>query len=116
MKISVVVTVYNEEKSIEYLLDSLNNQTMLPDEVIIVDASSKDSTVKTIEEWGEKHRSFPISVIVRKWINRSKARNIGIRKAKNEIIAMTDAGCRADKQWLKLLAERYKSDGVEAGV
>ena len=48
MKISFVATVFNEEKTITALLDSLFKQTKMPDEIIIVDGGSLDSTLSRI--------------------------------------------------------------------
>ena len=49
--ISVVMTTYNGEKYILEQMDSIYNQTMKPEEVIIVDDCSKDDTCKIIEEY-----------------------------------------------------------------
>ncbi len=78
LRISVCITIYNEKKeTIKKLLDALNTQTLKPDEIIIIDAKDYDNC------------------------SRSKGRNIAIRKAKNEIIAITDAGCVPHKDWLE---------------
>ena len=53
MQVSVVATVYNEQKSIGRLLASLAEQTRLPDEVAICDGGSTDETVRLIREWAE---------------------------------------------------------------
>lgn len=95
MKVSLVVTVLNEEKSIDSFLCSVAEQTLKPDEFIVVDGGSVDWTVEKLEE--SKVKS---TVIIKKGANRSLGRNIGIEYAKNEIIAVTDAGCILDKNWL----------------
>lgn len=77
IKVSVCITIFNErEETVKKLLDALNNQTLKPNEIIIIDAKDYDNC------------------------SRSKGRNIAIGKAKNEIIAITDAGCVPDKNWL----------------
>jgi glycosyltransferase involved in cell wall biosynthesis len=55
MKISVAMATYNGEKYITEQLDSLRNQTMPPDEVVICDDRSSDNTVNTVREYIEKH-------------------------------------------------------------
>lgn len=50
-KISVALATYNGEKYIEKQLKSINNQTLKPDEVIIVDDRSSDGTVELINEF-----------------------------------------------------------------
>lgn len=56
MTISVCMCTYNGEKFIGEQLESIFNQVRQPDEVIICDDGSMDSTVKIISEYiGEKH-------------------------------------------------------------
>lgn len=54
MSVSVVVATYNGEKYIREQLDSLYNQTVLPDEVLIFDDCSTDSTVAIINKYIEE--------------------------------------------------------------
>ena len=54
-KISVAVATYNGAIYLEEQLLSVINQSMVPDEIIIVDDFSKDSTVEIIERIKEKH-------------------------------------------------------------
>lgn len=102
MKVSVVITTLNEAQTIGALLESLLKQTKKPDEIIVVDAGSTDGTKEKIRDY----------LIMAKGANRSKARNIGIKAAKNEIIAVTDAGCVADKYWLERLTRPFKDKRV----
>ncbi len=55
LKVSVAMTVYNGEKYIEKQLDSIRLQHRLPDEVIIVDDLSDDSTMEIIKEYIDKY-------------------------------------------------------------
>jgi glycosyltransferase involved in cell wall biosynthesis len=57
MKISVVLATYNGEKFILKQLDSILNQTRLPDEIIIVDDCSTDSTFQIINDFINQKRS-----------------------------------------------------------
>ncbi|MBC7334070.1 MAG: glycosyltransferase, partial [Actinobacteria bacterium] len=47
-KVSFITTVYNEEKSVIPFLESLFSQEVLPEEVVIVDGGSNDSTLRLI--------------------------------------------------------------------
>ena len=51
MKISIVVATFNGEKYIQEQLESFVNQTVLPDEIIISDDGSSDSTMKLLKEF-----------------------------------------------------------------
>lgn len=114
MKISVVVTFLNEAEFILALLFGLATQTHLPDEVILVDAGSTDGTLELIERFIQYQQNFPIKLFSKKG-NRSLGRNFGISQAKNDWIAITDAGCVPDQDWLaelKLAAQGNKADVV----
>lgn len=104
MNTSICITVLNEEKTISKLLDSLLNQSKKASEIVIVDGGSTDRTVEIIRHYQKKH-SF-IKLMVEK-SSRAKARNMAVDIAGNEIIAMTDAGCIADKNWLKNITHPF---------
>lgn len=106
MRVSVVITTLNEAETIGPLLESLLEQTKKPDEIIVVDAGSTDGTVEIIKKYPITHR------VCDRGTNRSKARNLGIKAAKNQIIAITDAGCTADKHWLERLTRPFKDKAV----
>lgn len=56
MKVSVVMAVYNGEKYLLQQLDSIKNQTRVPDEVLIGDDRSSDSSVALIKDYIKKHK------------------------------------------------------------
>lgn len=45
MKVSIVFATYNGEKYLEEQLNSFVNQTIMPDEIVISDDNSTDSTI-----------------------------------------------------------------------
>jgi glycosyltransferase involved in cell wall biosynthesis len=106
MKTSIVVTVLNEEKSIERLCKALLSQTQKCDDIIIVDGGSVDNTVSIIKK-------FPKIKLFQKIGNRSVGRNFGIEKAKESIIAITDAGGYLQKDWLEKITQPFKDNKVE---
>lgn len=54
--ISLVLTTYNGEKYIKEQLDSIKDQTRVPDEVLIFDDRSKDSTVEMVENYIKENK------------------------------------------------------------
>jgi glycosyltransferase involved in cell wall biosynthesis len=110
MKVSVVVTVLNEEKTIAGLLESLLRQVSQADEIVIVDGGSTDRTVDIIRHYQQKDRS--IRLLIEK-CSRSRGRNIGVDIARNDIIAMTDAGCIAENDWLQKLIKPFSMKDVD---
>lgn len=112
MKTSLVVTVLNEEFTISNLLESIENQTVLPDEIIVVDGGSVDNTVKALKEFQKNNSELNIKVIVKNG-NRSIGRNEGIKNAFGDIILITDAGCLLDKNWVKEISKPFKNPLVD---
>lgn len=113
MKTSFVTTVLNEAKTITLLLDSLQTQTKLPDEVIIVDAGSLDATLDLIKAH-RLNQSATVRIISQQGVNRSQGRNLGIKSAQHQIIALSDAGCVLDSDWLTRITEPFKSTSVDS--
>jgi glycosyltransferase involved in cell wall biosynthesis len=62
MKISVVIATYNGEKFLIKQLDSILNQTRLPDEIIIIDDCSTDKTYSILNDFiNQKRNDYSIS-------------------------------------------------------
>lgn len=110
MNISVCITVFNEAGSIGPLLDSLLVQSKKPEEIIIVDGGSKDKTVEIIRHYQKKDRRIKL---LKENCTRARGRNLSVEIAKNEIIAMTDAGCIAHRDWLEMITEPLASGKVD---
>ncbi len=110
MNISICITTFNEEGSIGALLDSLLVQTKKPDEIVVVDGGSTDKTIEIIRHYQKKDRR--IKLLTEK-CSRAKGRNLGVEIAKNDIIAITDAGCVADPDWLKNLTASFATGRVD---
>ena len=104
--VSVIVAAHNEAKNIAVCLDSLLNQDYPEEkmEIIIVNDRSKDDTAMILEEYEQNHKLFRALSILECEKGLSPKKNAlthGINIAKGEIIAVTDADCRAQTQWLK---------------
>ena len=59
--IGTVVATYNGEKYLEEQLDSIVNQSLKPDKVIIVDDCSTDGTATIIGRYREKYPEMIVS-------------------------------------------------------
>lgn len=113
---AVIATVFNEEANLEFLLEALVDQTYLPQEVIIVDGGSTDSTRQKLQEFSQRDLPFKFQ-FVKKSGNRSLGRNTAIGQAQSEWLAITDAGCVPNARWLEMLVvtQQLSGDDVVAG-
>ncbi len=87
MSISVIIPVFNAEKTIEETIDSILNQTFKDIEIIIINDGSTDATLEIIENISDsriKIFSYPNAGL-------SASRNRGIDRAKREYISFIDA-------------------------
>lgn len=101
---SVVVPVRNGAPKIARCLQALIDQTLQPNEVIVVDGHSTDSTV-------EIARRFPVTVLYEDYGTVGGARQVGVEHAPGDYIAFTDADCIPQKDWLENLVREF-DDGV----
>lgn len=102
---TVIATVRNEKNTISKFVDSLLNQSLTPNEIIIVDGESTDGTNEIL-------RKYELDGKIRlytKNCNIAQGRNFAIQNASNELIAVTDAGCSVNKNWLKEIARAFSS-------
>ncbi len=109
-KISVVITVLNEATTVNALLVALQKQQLQPAEVIIVDGGSTDETLQILNNF----KDLSLRVFQKNG-NRSVGRNEAFKQAQHELIAITDAGCIPDPDWLLELTKTFKDMSVVAG-
>lgn len=114
MKTSLVVTLLNEEGTINLLLESIKNQKKLPDEIIIVDGGSTDATVRLIRQFIEENKILgKLFKLLHKPGNRSIGRNYGVEHAKGDVILFTDAGCILDVDWASKIIDPFADKEVD---
>lgn len=89
-EVSIVMPVYNEEKSLDKSIQSILNQTFKDFEFIIINDCSKDNSRKIIEKYKKKDKRI-ILINNNKNQNFPEVRNIGLRIAKGKYIANMDA-------------------------
>lgn len=87
--ISVVIPAYNAAAFIGQTLDSVMEQRLLPNEIIVVDDGSTDQTSKIVEHYANKHNC--IQLIQQDNLGVGAARNTGIAACTSEWIALLDA-------------------------
>lgn len=89
MTISVIVPVFNRELTIARCLQSIINQIVAVDEVIVVDDGSVDGTAEIIKSYQLDHPN--IKLVEKRNGGVASARNAGIRVATGEWILFLDS-------------------------
>lgn len=105
--VSVVIPARNEEKYIANCITALKNNTIPPDEIIIVDSSS-DSTPEIARRLGAKVVTAPPEMSL------VEVRNLGAKSSRGSIIATTDSDCEPPPCWIKRILEHFKDPDVVA--
>lgn len=115
MKLSVVIPCYNEEKTIEQLIELVEKVDGIEKEIIIMDDGSKDATPRILEEIGKKKPHLKIILNPK---NHGKGATVreGYKHTKGSYVIVQDADLEYDPQdYKKLLAEVDKGAQVVYG-
>jgi glycosyltransferase involved in cell wall biosynthesis len=115
-KVSLILTVKNEARTLERFLRSLEVQSRFPDEVVIVDGGSTDGTVDALLAFADTKPN--VRVHVAEGASIAQGRNIAIEQAGGPIVAVTDAGTLLAPDWLAELVLPLELDpqlGVSSG-
>lgn len=86
--VSLIVPVYNAQRTIERCLTSIHNQSYQNIEVLVIDDGSTDHTLQILEKMRQKDDRFVI--ISKANTGVSDSRNIGIRMARGKYIQFAD--------------------------
>src|SRR5690349_8959994 len=86
--ITVVIPAYNAARYIDETLHTVFNQTLPPEEIIVVDDCSKDDTVERLKKYGNRLRVIRCS---RNSGGCGTPRNIGIDAARTNYVAPFDS-------------------------
>ncbi|MGH7213845.1 MAG: glycosyltransferase family 2 protein [Tepidisphaeraceae bacterium] len=112
MTLSVIVVTLNRPDCVRRCLTRLVAQDPLPDQVIVVDASADDLTRDVVRE-------FPGVLYLRNengFGRMTRSRNIGLERAKGDIIAFLDDDAFAHDGWSANLLQTYRDGGAEVGA
>lgn len=92
-KISVIVPMYNSEKTIKRVLESINDQSFKNCivEIIVVNDGSNDESEKVVEEYIASKDDNIIKIINTENGGVSKARNLGMKSSIGNWIALVDS-------------------------
>ena len=109
-KISVIIPVYNCERSLEQCIESVLNQTFKEFELIIVDDGSTDTSGEICDAYATKDARVKV-FHKENGSGGGEARNYGIEKSKGEFIVFLDSDdCQREDMLEKLYCAQQKAD------
>ena len=113
-KVSVIIPVYNGEKTVKRCVDSVLAQTLEDIEVIVVNDGSDDGTDEILKSYGER-----ITVLEQNRGGQGNARNAGIAAAKSEYLGFVDADDTVERGMYESMyraAKRDRAQTVQCGI
>ena len=115
--ISVVIPLYNKEKSITTTLQSVLDQTYTNWECIIINDGSTDNSLEVVKNFVDKFRNsnFKFQILSKPNGGVSSARNRGIMEAKGEYVVFLDADDLWTPDYLETF-HRLTVDYPDAGL
>ena len=113
-RVSIIVPVYNGEKSLKRCVDSLLNQDYKDIEIILVDDGSKDGSYQIISEYaGKDERIVPVH---KDNSGVSATRNIALSLAKGEYVRFVDVDDFLPFDSVKMMVRAMEEDGSDLVV
>lgn len=111
MKISIIIPCFNEEKTIEKIIDRIVEQKHLEKEIIVIDDYSQDNTRKILEN----DLITKIDSLILNSANFGKGYSIrqGIEKATGELILIQDADLEYDPSDYNKLIEPFLNGSAD---
>lgn len=107
LPISVVIPTLNRAKVLVGTINSLLFGVSIPNEIIVVDQSDKILDVAIHTEW-ENH----VKVIKEDILSSARARNIGVKNSKNDIILFCDDDIEIDERTIENLYKQIMKQDV----
>lgn len=111
--ISVIVPVYNSEKTLTRCVDSILSQTFSDFELLLVDDGSTDSSGKMCDDYVLQDNR--VYVFHKRNGGVSSARNVGLDNAKGKWVTFCDSDDYVDDNWLSIFMKHCKG-GIDMVV
>lgn len=117
MTLSIIIPVYNEEKTIKDVLELITNLKLINNfekEIIVVNDCSKDNSEQIILDYIKNNPQHTIKYVKHE-TNQGKGRGVrnGIKEATGDYIIIQDADFEYDPEDINLILEKFNDDNVE---
>ena len=113
--VSVIIPLYNAEKTALLAVESVVRQTYERIELIIVDDGSTDNTINMLSRYFNEH-PFPHKIICQSNSGVSTARNKGIKNASGQYVVFLDADDYIEKTALEELVDAIEKNHADIAI
>ena len=112
--ISIIIPIYNGEKFIHNLIDSMLNQTLNFEnlEIILINNKSTDNSEEILMELSQKYSNIKTITLERHYPTPGKSRNVGIKESSANYIMF----CDQDDSYLNDFCEKMYNKISSVGV
>jgi GT2 family glycosyltransferase len=116
VEVSIVVPVYQSERTLSRCLAALSRQTRRDFETILVDSSPGGECERVVSAVGAAVPGLRFTHAPRRLLPQ-EAREVGVAMARAPLLLFTDPDCYAEPDWLeRLLAAHHATGGPVAGA
>ena len=112
MTISVCIATYRRTDRLRAVLDDLAQQTLRPDEVVVVD-NDAGASARTVVDQFRAGAPFLLHYDVQPERNIALTRNRSVAMASGELLAFIDDDERAPADWLRKLVDAKAAHGAD---
>ena len=110
-KVSIIIPIYNSDKTIDRCLKSIINQTYRNIEVICINDGSFDNSYKILQNYLKTDSRIKVINQTNKGV--SSARNNGIKNSTGKYIMFVDADDYLKDNMIELLVKSIKKDSSD---
>lgn len=110
-KFSIIIPVYNSEKTIKRCLNSLTSQTYKNFEVLLIDDGSTDNSLNILTKYANNDSRF--KVFHQKNSGPSSARNKGLDNSSGNIICFIDSDDYVIENYLEELNNKFNDNNAD---
>ena len=110
--VSVIICAKNESENLKNFLPAILEQDYPDFEIIVINDASTDDTLEVIEEFQKIDPRIKIVDVQNNeafWANKKYALTLGIKKARNKHLLLTDADCAPQsKNWIMEMSRNFQ--------
>jgi len=108
-RVSVILLTKNSASTVRNSIESVFQQTRQPDEVVVIDGSSRDGTLEIVKKYSVKLTS-------ELGLGFGYARNLGVKNASGDVVFFLDSDCYAELDWIANALPHFDGNPEIVGV